>query len=57
MFFFIQERAVPSEDAKKFASNEKLSYFETSAKTGEGVDEGVLHLVKECLKKQKASEG
>ena len=44
------------EDAKKFASTEKLAYFETSAKTGEGVEEAVIHLVKECLKKQKSAD-
>ena len=33
-----QERAVAYEDAKKFATELNLQYFETSAKTGQGVN-------------------
>ena len=28
-----------------------IKYFETSAKTGESVDESIVYLVRECLKK------
>lgn len=35
----------------------KLPYFETSAKTGQNVEEAINFVVKECLKKINTEEG
>ena len=45
-------REVKKEDAQKFAEESGFKYFETSAKTGEGVEESIKFLVKEVLKRQ-----
>ena len=39
------EWTVKSEDASKFAKEMGISYFETSAKTGQGINEGLSYLV------------
>lgn len=39
------------------ASELKLPYFETSAKTGENVDEAIHFIVRECLKKITVQSG
>lgn len=33
-----------------------IKYFETSAKTGEGVDEAIEYLVRDCLARVKTEE-
>lgn len=40
------ERAIASENAKSLSDGLKIPYFETSAKTGENVDEGIKFLIK-----------
>ena len=42
---------VTSEEAKKFATSKKLTYFETSAKTKYGIDEGFSYIANETYKK------
>jgi GTPase SAR1 family protein len=48
-----QERAVPTEQARQLAEGLSMKYYETSAKTGEQVNECIEHLVRECLLKVK----
>lgn len=50
----VSDRAVPQETAKKLAETLAMNYFETSAKTGEQVNECIEYLVRECLAKVKA---
>lgn len=49
----MQERVVSYEEAKNMAFSLKLPYFETSAKTGENVEEAIDWIVRDCLKKIK----
>ena len=42
-------REINKEDAVKFASDNNYKYFETSAKTGEGVDDAVRDLVNQVM--------
>ena len=42
-------RDIKKEDANKFANENKYKYFETSAKTGEGVDEAIRYLVNQVM--------
>ena len=42
-------RDITKEDASKFAKENNYKYFETSAKTGEGVDEAIRDLVNQVL--------
>ena len=42
-------REINKEDADKFASDNNYKYFETSAKTGEGVDDAIRDLVNQVL--------
>ena len=50
-------REIQTEDAQKFASENKYKYFETSAKTGEGVDNAIRDLVNQVLSSKQANEG
>lgn len=34
-----EDRQVSKEEAEKYAHDNQMSYFETSSKTGEGIDE------------------
>ena len=43
------KRDVEKDDANKFAQENNYKYFETSAKTGEGVDNAVRELVRQIL--------
>ena len=43
------DREIKNEDAEKFAEENKYKYFETSAKTGEGIDDAVRELVNQVL--------
>ena len=45
------EREVKKEDAEEYSKDLNYPYFETSAKTGENVDETIKFLVKNVLKK------
>ena len=42
-------REINKEDADKFASDNNYKYFETSAKTGEGVDDAIRDLVNQVI--------
>ena len=53
----IFEREVSKEDGEKYAKEEKMEYFETSAKNGKGVDECIKFLIKKVLKIQNARNG
>ena len=44
-------RDITREEAEKFAKENKYKYFETSAKTGEGVDDAFRDLVNQILEK------
>ena len=45
----VEDREVKNEDAEKYAEENKYKYFETSAKTGEGIDDAVRELVNQVL--------
>ena len=44
------QREITKEQAEQFVSENKYKYFETSAKTGEGVDDAIRELVIQILK-------
>ena len=44
-----ESREIMTEDAEKFAEENKYKYFETSAKTGEGVDKAIRDLINQIL--------
>ena len=46
-----EERVVSSEEAKKYAEENKLIYFETSAKTSTGIKEGFAYIANQAYKK------
>ena len=46
----IFEREVKKEDAEAFAQEQGFQYFETSAKSGKGVNECIKYLVKTVLR-------
>ena len=46
----VDSREINKEDAEKFSKEKNYKYFETSAKTGEGVDEAIKELVNQVLK-------
>ena len=52
----LDDRDVSSEDAKKFAQNNNFKYFETSAKSGIGVDELFREIVNQILEKKDKTE-
>jgi small GTP-binding protein len=54
-----EERVVSSEEAKKYAEENKLIYFETSAKTSTGIKEGFAYIANQAYKKaeQKLNSG
>ena len=45
-----ESRETSKEDAEKFAKENNYKYFETSAKTGEGVDNAIRELIIQILK-------
>ena len=45
-----ESREINKEDAAKFAKENNYKYFETSAKTGEGVDNAIRELIIQILK-------
>ena len=53
-----KEREVSQEDANNFAKENGITYFEVSAKTGEGVKESFIYLVNKCVqsKEEKGEE-
>ena len=44
-----ESREIMTEDAEKFAEENKYKYYETSAKTGEGVDKAIRDLINQIL--------
>ena len=54
-----EKRQVTSEEAKKYAEDNKLVYFETSAKTNQGINEGFAYIANQAYKKaeQKLNSG
>ena len=46
----IDKRKVDKEKAKNFANENNLRYFETSCKTGEGIQEFYIDLINEIAK-------
>ena len=53
-----KEREVSQEDANNFAKENGITYFEVSAKTGEGVKESFIYIVNKCVqsKEEKGEE-
>ena len=52
----IFEREVKKEDAEAFAKEQKVNYFETSAKNGDGINECIKFLVKTILRNNNDKE-
>ena len=54
-----EKRQVSSEEAKKYAEENGLIYFETSAKTNQGINEGFAYIANQAYKKaeQKLNSG
>ena len=54
-----EKRQVSSEEAKKYAEENGLIYFETSAKTNQGINEGFSYIANQAYKKaeQKLKSG
>ena len=54
-----EKRQVSSEEAKKYAEENGLIYFETSAKTNQGINEGFAYIANQAYKKaeQKLKSG
>ena len=54
-----EKRQVTSEEAKKYAEENGLRYFETSAKTNQGINEGFSYIANQAYKKaeQKLKSG
>ena len=48
----LNEREIKTEEANKYCNELGYKYFETSAKTGENVNQTIKYLVKEVLKKK-----
>ena len=48
-----EKRQVTSEEAKKYAEDNKLVYFETSAKTKQGIFEGFSYIANQTYKRAK----
>ena len=48
----MKEREVSQQQGKEMAQELNISYFETSAKTGKGINEAFEHLAKEIMKKK-----
>ena len=46
-----EKREVSKEEIEKFAKNNKIAYFETSAKTGNGINEGFDYIANETYHK------
>ena len=51
----VPERAVPKQEGEEFAKNHNFKYFETSAKTGEGVKESFNELYKDVFELNRKS--
>ena len=49
-----KEREVSQEDANNFAKENGITYFEVSAKTGEGVKESFIYIVNKCVQDRKS---
>ena len=54
-----EKRQITSEEAKKYAEENGLIYFETSAKTNQGINEGFAYIANQAYKKaeQKLNSG
>ena len=52
----LDDRDISTEDAKKFAQENNFKYFETSAKSGIGVDELFREIVNQILEKKDKTE-
>ena len=52
-----ESREINKENAEKFATENNYKYFETSAKTGENVDEAIKELVNQVLKQNTQEDG
>ena len=52
----VSEREVKKEDASAFCGKNRFKYFETSAKTGEGINEAINNLVLQVLNKNSNNE-
>ena len=48
----INEREIKTEEAKKYSKELGFEYFETSAKTGQNVNDTIKYLAKEVMKKK-----
>ena len=52
----LEGREVNTEDAEKFAKENNYKYFETSAKTGEGIDNAIRELVTLVLNQNNSND-
>ena len=51
------QREITKEQAEQFVSENKYKYFETSAKTGEGIDKSIRELASQILKQDGQMDG
>ena len=51
------KREISTEEGKNFAKEYNLKYFESSAKTGEGINESFNEIYKDIYEKNKILEG
>ena len=51
-----ESREIKKEDAEIFANNNNYTYYETSAKTGEGVDNSIRELVTQIINKPEQND-
>ena len=53
----LEDREVKTEDAESFCKKINVPYFETSAKTGENIDNSIRSLVKKVLNTNSDNQG
>jgi len=52
----IKEREIFEEEIENFTKKINLKYFETSAKTGENIENAIVYLIRDIISNQKPKE-
>ena len=53
----LEKRSISSEEGRQFAKYKNILYFETSARTGKGVDKALFRLIQEIMIKRGSDTG